>query len=268
MDKKNFFVTLAAAALFAVPVSSQTIDVKGDAEPFTHYWSVGVGAGRANEGLRAGWLEHLKLVKDYCGFQYVRMHGLFGDDMFVYFKKPDGRVVYNWQYIDEVYDRMLALGVKPFVELSFFPKDIAAKDSKQQMWYQNNVSVDRNNFDKWHNLVKEFTQHVVDRYGIDEVLTWYFEVWNEPNLNLNPKAGFFDGTKSDYFRMYKESVKAIKSIDKRLKVGGPATSNFIADNRHDGEIMDHKKSVFYSQDIINTKQWKDRKSTRLNSSHL
>lgn len=256
MDKKNFFVTLAAAALFAVPVFSQTIDVKGDAEPFTHYWSVGVGAGRANEGLRAGWLEHLKLVKDYCGFQYVRMHGLFGDDMFVYFKKPDGRVVYNWQYIDEVYDRMLALGVKPFVELSFFPKDIAAKDSKQQMWYQNNVSVDRNNFDKWHNLVKEFTQHVVDRYGIDEVLTWYFEVWNEPNLNLNPKAGFFDGTKSDYFRMYKESVKAIKSIDKRLKVGGPATSNFIADNRHDGEIMDHKKSVFYSQDIINTKQWK------------
>ena len=63
MDKKNFFVTLAAAALFAVPVSSQTIDVKGDAEPFTHYWSVGVGAGRANEGLRAGWLEHLKLER-------------------------------------------------------------------------------------------------------------------------------------------------------------------------------------------------------------
>ena len=96
MDKKNFFVTLAAAALFAVPVSSQTIDVKGDAEPFTHYWSVGVGAGRANEGLRVGWLEHLKLVKDYCGFQYVRMHGLFGDDMFVYFKKPDGRrIIYG-----------------------------------------------------------------------------------------------------------------------------------------------------------------------------
>lgn len=85
---------------------------------------------------------------------------------------------------------MLALGVKPFVELSFFPKDIAATNSKQQMWYRNNVSVDRNNFDKWHDLVKEFTQHVVDRYGIDEILTWYFEVWNEPNLNMNPKAGF------------------------------------------------------------------------------
>ena len=256
MNKKSFFVALAVAALSAFPVCAQTIDVKGNAEPFTHYWSVGVGAGRANEGLRAGWLEHLEVVKKHCGFQYVRMHGLFDDDMFVYFKKPNGKIVYNWQYIDEVYDRMLALGVKPFVELSFFPKDIAATNSKQQMWYRNNVSVDRNNFDKWHDLVKEFTQHVVDRYGIDEILTWYFEVWNEPNLNMNPKAGFFDGTKSDYFRMYKESANAIKSVDKRLKVGGPATSNFIADDRHKGEIMDHKKSVFYSQDIINTKQWK------------
>ena len=256
MNKKIFFMALAVAALFHTTASAQTIDVKGNAEPFTHYWSVGVGAGRANEGLRAGWLEHLKLVKEHCGFQYVRMHGLFGDDMFVYFKKPDGKVVYNWQYIDEVYDRMLNLGVKPFVELSFFPKDIAAENSKTQMWYQNNVTVDRNNFGKWHDLIKAFTQHVVDRYGIDEVLTWYFEVWNEPNLNLNPKAGFFDGTKSDYFRLYKESVNAIKSVDKRLKVGGPATSNFIADDRHQGEVMDHKKSVFYSQDVINTKQWK------------
>lgn len=104
--------------------------------------------------------------------------------------------------------------------------------------------------------MKAFTQHVVDRYGIDEVLTWYFEVWNEPNLNMNPKAGFFDGTKSDYFKLYKTSVEAIKSVDKRLKVGGPATSNFIADSRYDGEVYDPSKSRFYSQDIINKQQWK------------
>lgn len=91
MNKKSFFVALAVAALSAFPVCAQTIDVKGNAEPFTHYWSVGVGAGRANEGLRAGWLEHLEVVKKHCGFQYVRMHGLFDDDMFVYFKKPNGK---------------------------------------------------------------------------------------------------------------------------------------------------------------------------------
>lgn len=251
--KKQFFM-LTAVLLMCQGIIAQIIDVTGKTESFTHYWSVGVGAGRANEGLRAGWLEHLKLVKEECGFQYVRMHGLFCDDMFVYFKKPDGQVIYNWQYVDEVYDRMLELGVRPFVELSFFPKDIAAENSKTQMWYRNNVSFDRKKIDKWHDLVKAFTQHVVDRYGIDEVSTWYFEVWNEPNLT--GLGGFFHGTKSDYFLMYKESVNAIKSVDKRLKVGGPATSNFVPDDRHKGEILDHKKSVFYSQDVINTKQWK------------
>lgn len=252
--KKHFLILAAVVWTICQSMTAQTIDVREKAEPFAHYWSVGVGAGRANEGLRAGWLEHLQTVKEHCGFQYVRMHGLFCDDMFVYFQKPDGRAVYNWQYVDEVYDRMLALGVKPFVELAFFPKDIAAPDSKTQMWYRGNVSVDRNNFGKWHDLVKAFTQHVVDRYGINEVLTWYFEVWNEPNLTGT--GGFFHGTKSDYFRLYKESANAVKSVDSRLKIGGPATSNFIADGRHDGEILDHAKSRFYAQSEINKQQWK------------
>ena len=252
--KKIFFIVVTALWSVMQTLNAQIIDVRVKTEPFTHYWSVGVGAGRANEGLRAGWVEHLQLVKKNCGFRYVRMHGLFHDDMFVYFRKPDGKVVYNWQYIDELYDRMLAIGVKPFVELGFFPKDMAAENSKTQMWWKGYVSVDRNNFGKWHDLIKAFTQHIVDRYGINEVLTWYFEVWNEPNLTGT--GGFFHGTKSDYFRLYKEAVTAIKSIDERLKVGGPATSNFIADHRHDGEILDHSQSRFYTQEEINKQQWK------------
>lgn len=252
--KKIFFIVVTALWSVMQTLNAQIIDVRVKTEPFTHYWSVGVGAGRANEGLRAGWLEHLQLVKKNCGFRYVRMHGLFHDDMFVYFRKPDGKVVYNWQYIDELYDRMLAIGVKPFVELGFFPKDMAAENSKTQMWWKGYVSVDRNNFGKWHDLIKAFTQHIVDRYGINEVLTWYFEVWNEPNLTGT--GGFFHGTKSDYFRLYKEAVTAIKSIDERLEVGGPATSNFIADHRHDGEILDHSQSRFYTQEEINKQQWK------------
>lgn len=252
--KKIFFIVVTALWSVMQTLNAQIIDVRVKTEPFTHYWSVGVGAGRANEGLRAGWLEHLQLVKKNCGFRYVRMHGLFHDDMFVYFRKPDGKVVYNWQYIDELYDRMLAIGVKPFVELGFFPKDMAAENSKTQMWWKGYVSVDRNNFGKWHDLIKAFTEHIVDRYGINEVLTWYFEVWNEPNLTGT--GGFFHGTKSDYFRLYKEAVTAIKSIDERLKVGGPATSNFIADHRHDGEILDHSQSRFYTQEEINKQQWK------------
>ena len=252
--KKQFVILLAVLVLLGESLMAQNIDVKSKGEFFSHYWSVGVGAGRANEGLRAGWLEHLSLVKEHCGFQYVRMHGIFHDDMFVYFQEADGNVVYNWQYVDEVYDRMLDMGVKPFVELAFFPKDIALKDGKTQFWWKANVSVDRNNLKKWHDLVKAFTQHLVDRYGLEEVKTWYFEVWNEPNLTGN--GAFFHGTRSDYFTLYKEAARAVKSVNEQLKIGGPATSNFVADERHEGEVMDHKKSVFYSQDVINTKQWK------------
>ena len=252
MNKKNFLATLVGTTLFSISTSAQTIDTTVSGQSFEHLWSKCVGAGRANEGLRAGWLEQLSLVQKNCGFEYVRFHGLFHDDMCIYFPKKDGTVVYNWQYVDELFDRMLDMGVKPFVELAFFPKEIAGANGKTQFWWKANVSVDRDNFGKWHDLVKAFTQHVVDRYGINEVLSWYFEVWNEPNLN----PGFLDGTKSDYFRLYKEAALAVKSVDERLKVGGPSTSNYIADKRYEGEIYDKNKSVFYSDDQINKQEWK------------
>ena len=254
MMKKNI-LTIALTVLI-LQVAAQTIDVNRSGEPFKHHWSVGTCTGRANEGLRTSWVEQLRLVKEQCGFQYLRMHGMFDDDMFVYFEDRNGNPVYNWQYLDEVYDRMLDIGVKPFVELSFFPKGIAADDGKVQMWYQNRITYDPERLPKWKGLVEAFTRHVVERYGLDEVRQWYFEVWNEPNLNMTPKAGFFEGTRSDYFQLYKASAEAIKAVDSQLRVGGPATSNFIADHRHDGEILDNSKSVFYDQEHINHQQWK------------
>ena len=252
--KKKMMMALVCALSAVADLQAQRLDVRSlQAEPFEHYWSFATCGGRVNEALRAGWQEQLQVVREECGFRYVRMHDLFNDDMFVYFEKPDGRVVYNWQYVDEVYDRLLDKGMRPFVELSFFPTGIAAKDSKTQMWYRNQVTVDRNNFGKWHDLIRAFTQHVVDRYGLEEVRQWYFEVWNEPNLYY---PGFFDGTKSDYFRLYKEAARAIKSVDASLRVGGPATSNFVTDTRFDGETYDKNKSVFYPQDQINRQQWK------------
>lgn len=250
---KKAILILSALLTVCLCTVAQTIDINNvKVSQLDHYWSVGTCAGRANEGLRTSWVEQLQMVRKQCGFQYLRMHGLFDDDMCVYFENRKGEPVYNWQYIDEVYDRMLQMGVRPFVELSFFPKGIAADNSKLQMWYQNRVTPDRSRYPKWHGLIKAFCQHLIDRYGIDEVSQWYFEVWNEPNLDF----GFFDGTKSDYFELYKTTAAAIKSVSPRLRVGGPATSNFIADQRHDGERTDNQKSVFYTQEEINKQQWK------------
>ena len=234
-------------------IAQKTIEIDTDSkgETFEHFWSKCVGAGRANEALRAGWLEQLKLVQENCGFEYVRFHGLFHDDMFPVFEK-NGKTTYNWQYIDDVFDRLLDLNVKPFVELAFLPKSMAAEDSKTVFWWKANITPNEDSFEKWHDLVSAFTQHAVDRYGIDEVLTWYFEVWNEPNLYQL----FWDGTKSQYFEMYKQSALAVKAVDQRLRIGGPATSNFVPDARFDTETLDNDaaKEVF-TVDDINKLDW-------------
>jgi xylan 1,4-beta-xylosidase len=175
-----------------------------------------VGAGRANEGLRADWQRQLRYAKEQLGFRYIRMHGLLHDDMGVYFEDK-GKIAYNWQYIDELYDFLLSINVRPFVELGFMPKALSSAD-RTVFWWKGNISLPKD-YDKWSNLIKALVQHWTDRYGEDEVKHWYFEVWNEPNLSY-----FFNGNQADYFHLYSVTANAIKSVSKSYRVGGPATA--------------------------------------------
>lgn len=184
-----------------------------------------------------------------CGFRYLRFHGLFHDDMFVY-REENGRAVFNFQYVDDLFDRMLAIGIRPFVELGFCPGDLASV-RETVFWWKGHGSPPKD-YDKWENLVSHFVTHCVARYGLDEVRQWYFEVWNEPNLHP-----FFHGTKSQYFELYKVSAQAIKDIDPKLRVGGPATSNFVPDARFDGETEDvSQHAVVVQAKDIDALEWK------------
>ena len=203
------------------------VDMKGTSKPLVHHWSVCVGAGRANEGLRANWLEQLATSVKECGFKYLRFHGLFHDDMFVY-RVRDGKEVFNWQYIDELFDRMLDMGIRPFVELGFCPGDLAT-ETGTVFWWKANGSPPKD-YAKWGELVEKFARHCIQRYGLEEVRQWYFEVWNEPCFHY-----FWKGTRSQYFELYRTSVDAIKKVDAKLRVGGPSAINCVADHRFDGE---------------------------------
>ena len=249
--KLRIVLVLSLAVLLPAGIHAQTIDVSAEGEPFEHFWSLGVGAGRVGEALRAGWQDQFGMVMQHCGYRYIRMHALFGDDMFVY-KRRYKENPYNFQYIDEVFDRLLEMGAKPFVELSFFPKDLAAKNSKTQFWYKACFTPDVKKYPRWGELVRATLGHWVERYGIDEVSSWYFEVWNEPDLT----DGFFDGTREEYFELYKITAQAVKQVDPRLRVGGPATSNFVADGRHDGPVLDYKLSKTWPVETVNDKPWK------------
>jgi xylan 1,4-beta-xylosidase len=107
--------------------------------------------------------------------------------------------------------------MKPFIELGFMPHALAS-GTTTCFHYKANVTPPAD-YAEWEKLIHALTQHLVDRYGIEEVKTWFFEVWNEPNLKY-----FWDGSQAEYFKLYEHSVRAIKSVDTQLRVGGPATS--------------------------------------------
>ncbi|MBQ2676935.1 MAG: glycoside hydrolase [Clostridia bacterium] len=178
-----------------------------------------VGSGRAYESLGAENQRHMKTAKDECGFKYLRFHGLLHDDMGVCKRFGDGSIRYNFQYIDLLFDYMLDIGIRPFIELGFMPRDIASGKTTLFFW-QGNVTMPTS-LDEWAKLVRALLTHCIERYGIDEVLTWPIEVWNEPNLRA-----FFDTDHpfDDYMLLYEASAKAVKEVDPRLQVGGPATA--------------------------------------------
>lgn len=201
----------------AVPGRVINIDFNRAAGPLNTMFNECVGAGRANEGLRADWQQQLAYVRKECGFRYIRMHGLLTDDMAVYTEDSKGNPVYNYMYIDALFDFLQSIGIKPFVELGFMPSALAS-GSKTIFWWRGNVTPPKD-YEKWGALIADLTRHFTARYGADEVKTWYFEVWNEPNLD-----GFWAGTQEEYFKLYSHAVKAIKSVNASYRVGGPGTA--------------------------------------------
>jgi xylan 1,4-beta-xylosidase len=208
---------LAAATNETLRERLITADLQQVKGPLNTMFKQCVGAGRANEGLRADWQRQLAYAHKECGFNYIRMHGLFCDDMGVYRENKQGIPEYNWQYIDELYDFLNRIGMKPFIELSFTPAALAS-GSQTIFWWKGNVTKPKDP-KKWEDFIRAFVTHLKERYGDDEVRTWYFEVWNEPNLR-----GFFAGTQQDYFNLYAVTARAIKSVSPQYKVGGPATA--------------------------------------------
>jgi xylan 1,4-beta-xylosidase len=152
------------------------------------------------------------------GFQQVRFHGLFVDDMSVVLPDDDG-LLFSFFNIDRIFDFFVEIGMKPFVEIGFMPKLLA---SGNQTWshYDAHVTPPKN-WTTWSQLITAFGRHLIDRYGEEEVLTWNFEVWNEPNCCPHD---FWTGSQKDYFYLFEVTSRALKSVDPRFRVGGPATA--------------------------------------------
>ncbi len=207
---------------FVTPTCAQEtvqIDAQAQATPFPHFWENMFGSGHSVLALRQSYRDDLRAVKKITGFGYVRFHGIFDREVGVY-NENCCQPVYNFSYVDQIYDGLLADGVRPFVEIGFMPPELSSNPlALHVFWYHPNVAPPRS-FDLWDDLIRHFARHLIDRYGIDEVSQWYFEVWNEPNID------FWGGAprQSTYFDLYAHTARALKSVSPRLRVGGPATA--------------------------------------------
>jgi xylan 1,4-beta-xylosidase len=240
---------LSVSAYSQSSTQQVVIDVNAPATPFPHFWEQMFGSGRAILSLRENYRNDLREVRKATDFRYVRFHAIFHDEVGVYNQDYHGQAVFNFSYVDQIYDGLLADGVRPFIELSFMPNAMAARNMPHAFWYKPNISPPKD-WNEWDALITKFARHLIERYGIEEVGQWYFEVWNEPNLDFwggDPKQ-------PTYWEFYDHTARALKAVDARLRVGGPATAQaawadaFIAHCAQNQIPVDFVSSHVYGND--------------------
>ena len=226
------------------------IDAAAASHPFPHFWEKMFGSGRAILSLRESYSNDLRETKRITGFEYVRFHAIFHDEVGLYDEDKDGKAVYNFSYVDQIYDGLRENKVRPFVELSFMPKKLTSDaNALHAFWYKQNVAPPKD-WNKWEQMIESFARHLVDRYGVEEVAQWYFEVWNEPNIDF--WAG--DPKEATYYELYDRAARAIKRVSPRLRVGGPATAQaawvdrFLAHCKEKNVPVDFASTHVYGND--------------------
>jgi xylan 1,4-beta-xylosidase len=196
------------------------VDPQSPATPFPHFWEHMFGSCHASVTLCEDWRKDLRALREIVDVKYVRFHGIFEHQAGIYGgRDAAGNLVLNFTRIDLIYDGLVEIGVYPFVELGFMSEEMAERPSPHPFWYHPNVAPPRDPR-QWYQLIFQFVRHLVERYGIEVVADWYFEVWNEPNID------FWTGEPKEetYYALYDVTASALKDVSPRLRVGGPATA--------------------------------------------
>ncbi len=206
----------------------QEIRIPIDAKRISNdrYWQFGIGSCHLAMSQRADYLEQLDEAVKELGFKRVRSHGVFHESMYLYQNAAEfiplpglkKYVTRSFFEIAKVYDNLLERGVRPIVELGLMPKQLAS--GKRTVFKYNMNITPPKKMKEWSELVRDFASFLIERYGKEEVESWLFEVWNEPDF----VGIFWSGGKKKYMELYAATVRALKSVDENLKVGGPVTT--------------------------------------------
>lgn len=239
------FVVPGHAQKAASPQTSRVIvaDLQQTAGPVDRFFDLSVGSDYPGTLIRPDSQAQLQTVTDELGFRYIRFHAIFHDVLGTV-REENGQTVYDWTKIDQLYDDLLARHIKPFVELGFTPEAMKTSGNSIFYWHGNTSHPQP---EQWRALVAAFARHIEQRYGQAEVRSWFFEVWNEPNL-----SGFWEGgDQQAYFALYDLTARTLKSVDPLLRVGGPSTAGaawvpeFLAHVRQSGAPIDFVSTHTY-----------------------
>lgn len=204
-------------------------------------WDFGFNTCHAPIVMRSDLQEQMLRAHEELGHRYWRCHGTLSDDVGILVQGPDGMLRTRFSGLTRILDAGLRSGVKPFFELSFMPSAIV-KDPSQTITHYHGITSAPVDFSQWEKLIYETVTFLSEHYGKNEVRKWYFEVWNEPNIP------FWMGTQREYFELYRRAVLAVKKVDSRFRVGGPATARgeWITD------LLQFTKSTETPVDFIST----------------
>lgn len=230
-----------APAAWATPARAITLDLSRASRPLDRFFDHCVGSDFPGTLMREDCLAQLKTTVDELGFRYLRFHDIFHDVLRTVTRGADGKLAFDFSGIDRLYDALLARRIRPFVELGFTPQALATSGQTIFYWKGNTSHPEPQG---WVALIEAFVRHLLTRYGAAEVRQWYFEVWNEPNLD-----GFWErADQAAYFALYSRTAKAIKAIDAQLRVGGPSTAGAA----WVPEFLAHAKATATPVDFVTT----------------
>ncbi len=192
-------------------------NVNEKVKPVRDLWSFGFNTCHAPLWLREDLPSHALKAHRECGFKYVRFHNIISLHTGIYSEDGDENVILNFEKFDKIFDKVIACGLLPFLEIGYCPKELSNGNGTHCNYYEAEMSPP-SSYEKWNELIYKLVLHCIERYGAECVRQWYFEVWNEPDLNIG---------KEDYLELYKNTVLSVKKADNRLRVGGPATSKCL-----------------------------------------
>lgn len=186
-------------------------------KPLKHTWRSVMGVGSASDLLMAEIREMVERMVREIGFRYIKFNGIFSDELHIYNRKTDGTPVYNFAYIDKVFDFLRSIGLRPIIQLSFMPSALA-KDKERRLF--NYLVSEPISYSEWSELVRATVEHLLERYGAEEVRNWHFCVWNQPDT---PKSLYGFDSNEAFYEFYKCTYSVVKSCDERLSFGTPPT---------------------------------------------